>query len=625
MSEPPTIFNSAIACREIFRTATKFSRLMRQEWAENRLADFNLWTAGSGASTTGKTSLDHRLQANQETHIIIVNLLCMLRILIEKCIKEASATEENASELSSGELSRIKDVEDSLNQLSRLTVAIRKAGVRSRLQKAESSFNPENSQISSLRRHLELLLLIHPEKHGSSESSRNQLDAARLTPIQSRLIDANLKRRNRFLYAQRHAQKLEINSKKQDDRPSAPVVVVKSQQPQQEIILTENPRAQSTTTATVVDEQILIPPKAASTTTVVSVTSSRISYPKPPPIHDDQIIFTCPCCCQSLPTTVARGSHWKKHLMGDILPYTCIFEDCAQADKFYNTKATWLNHMEMEHGGSEQWVCLACSQKSLNVTFREPVDFTAHLEQEHSKIKPQQIPMLLSTWRRKVPLKISACPLCGFEDNDQNFVLDHVAEHIHSFSLRSLPLPPGEGIEEDRDEGEEDYSSYFKQYPYFDVDSSRSELSSSLSKRSSLGTDTGSFAGFNYREADSSDYQQEELMEYFLEIPSLARISDEPESSLRTLQIMIDLGADSAELVKICVEVLSAQFSKILQLGDEVDPGKPLTAYGIDSLEGMELQHWIRHNMEVELLTFDIINENSLITLSEKIVSKLLK
>lgn len=324
MSELPTILNAAIACRDIFRAATKVPRLMQQEWAENRLADFNLWASGAGASAKGKASLDHRLQTNNEAHSIIFNLLSMLRILVEKCIEEAyNNKEDDVSEPSSGVPSRMKNVEDNLNQLSRLTVAIRKAGVRSRLQKADSSFDPDNAQINSLRRHLELLLLIRPDEHGSSESSRKELDTARLTPTQLRLIDANLKRRNRFLYAQRHAQKLEAKPIKQDDTCMLSDAGNRRQRhlytgktatlsPQEERILAEdNPPAQSTTTATVVDEQIVIPPKTASPTTVVSVTSSQISYPKPPPIHDDQRVFTCPCCCQSLPTTVARGNHWK--------------------------------------------------------------------------------------------------------------------------------------------------------------------------------------------------------------------------------------------------------------------------------------------------------------------------
>lgn len=96
MSEPSTILEAATTCRFAFRTATTVPRLMQQEWAENRLADFNLWSAGAGAYTIGKASLDHRLRANPEAHIIIINLLLMLKILIDKCIDRGTNVSHSA-------------------------------------------------------------------------------------------------------------------------------------------------------------------------------------------------------------------------------------------------------------------------------------------------------------------------------------------------------------------------------------------------------------------------------------------------------------------------------------------------------------------------------------------------
>lgn len=223
--------------------------------------------------------------------------------------------------LSVREMARMKKVEGSLDQLTRLTVAIRKAGTRSRLQKADSSFNPDGPQIFLLRRHLEILLLVRPDEHGNSDYSEQQLDPTRLSPIQIRLIEANLKRRNRFLYAQQHAQKLESNPGHPKNKSRGRAALGK--QPQcsgvnslsqgGEALVRDDVQAQSTTTATRVDEAIEIPLEQvpSSATTVVSVTSSRISYPKPPRFHDNQMLFTCPCCCQSLPVAVGRGNRWK--------------------------------------------------------------------------------------------------------------------------------------------------------------------------------------------------------------------------------------------------------------------------------------------------------------------------
>ena len=218
----------------------------------------------------------------------------------------------------------MKDVEDSLNQLTRLTVAIRKAGVRSRLQKADSAFDLASTQIRSLRLHLETILLAKSDKHGSSASSAQHLDPTQLTSIQIRLIDANLRRRNRFLYAQKHSRRLGINSDDTNLTPSEKPSAVNqplhfdidkkiSPSQKEDTSLKKDSQAQSATTATMVDGQIEFPPERVTmpATTVVSVTSSRITYPRAPLLQDRQMLFKCPCCCQTLPVAVLRGSHWK--------------------------------------------------------------------------------------------------------------------------------------------------------------------------------------------------------------------------------------------------------------------------------------------------------------------------
>lgn len=163
--------------------------------------------------------------------------------------------------------------------------------------------------------------------------------------------------------------------------------------------------------------------------------------------------------------------------MGDILPYTCTLEGCLKASTLYMTRDAWLSHMQNDHEGTEKWVCQACSQKNIYISFQGAADFTAHLQQQHDKrIKPQQIPMLLSAWRRKVPFEISACPLCCFNSDDKNALLDHTAEHIHSFSLRALPWAPDEDLEEAKENPQE--VEYFQTHPYFDIGSTQSEPTS---------------------------------------------------------------------------------------------------------------------------------------------------
>jgi len=99
--------------------------------------------------------------------------------------------------------------------------------------------------------------------------------------------------------------------------------------------------------------------------------------------------------------------------------------------------------------------------------------------------------------------------------------------------------------------------------------------------------------------------------------------NDQADQAMRTFRMMYKSGADVGALGKACVEVLSAQLSKVLRLENEIEPGRPLMAYGLDSLSAVELRNWIRQKLNVELTTLDITNASSLIALSEKLVAKL--
>lgn len=114
---------------------------------------------------------------------------------------------------------------------------------------------------------------------------------------------------------------------------------------------------------------------------------------------------------------------------------------------------------------SQYWLCFACSEVA---KFDEESDFIAHLELEHHKdISADQIPYLLSACLCTTPLTLSSCPLCPIttsDGTDPEAVLSHVAEHIHSFALYSLPWQiPGEREKEylGRESREIDEQDYF--------------------------------------------------------------------------------------------------------------------------------------------------------------------
>ena len=86
MQTQRAIFNATAACRKSFIACQDVDGLMKAEWAENRLADFNLWASGTGASGRSRASLDARLALRPDARDVITNLLLLLNTAVEECI-----------------------------------------------------------------------------------------------------------------------------------------------------------------------------------------------------------------------------------------------------------------------------------------------------------------------------------------------------------------------------------------------------------------------------------------------------------------------------------------------------------------------------------------------------------
>lgn len=99
--------------------------------------------------------------------------------------------------------------------------------------------------------------------------------------------------------------------------------------------------------------------------------------------------------------------------------------------------------------------------------------------------------------------------------------------------------------------------------------------------------------------------------------------NDQADQAIKEFRVMHTSGADAAVLTKASISLLQTQITKILRLEAEMEPGKPLMAYGLDSLSAVEVRGWVRQNLGAELSTLDITNASSLIALGEKLVSKL--
>ena len=98
---------------------------------------------------------------------------------------------------------------------------------------------------------------------------------------------------------------------------------------------------------------------------------------------------------------------------------------------------------------------------------------------------------------------------------------------------------------------------------------------------------------------------------------------DNSRAAVQTFLAMHKAKLDHPTLMVAGVELVNLQFTKILGMSEPVEPGKSLAVYGMDSLAAVDLRNWIRTQLGAEITTLEILNATSLLTLCEKILSKL--
>lgn len=242
--------------------------------------------------------------------------------------------------------------EDLLQELIRIGGAIRRAGKKSRLRNADESFNPDDYQ--DFRQHMIQVLLALPsvierDRSSCTNGGRNdvKLDFTtdRLSPVQEHLINANLRRRHRFIRARRHGKKLAVHrlqappavqtgcARRAATESGAKVAVEviglsdaatpdqkKSDQVGGDAARLTTGAGTSVNTKFSEFSQIQLPtPTTRSQKAVsqaLSSTATKVEYP-PKPSHSTKPglqSFKCPCCWESL-SSMMSNTQWKSVLL----------------------------------------------------------------------------------------------------------------------------------------------------------------------------------------------------------------------------------------------------------------------------------------------------------------------
>jgi hypothetical protein len=182
--------------------------------------------------------------------------------------------------------------------------------------------------------------------------------------------------------------------------------------------------------------------------------SGPFEVPPPPELDHAEKEKICPYCCIVYPaktfSTSRNSRRWRKHLLEDLQPYICLFQNCDQAGTTYRTFKAWQAHLNKAH--VQRWVC-PMSHEGPNSMKPEDTGFdTAEMFQEHVEVAHRERDSDTTGQREMDPVELHAlmqaaseravlprwCFVC-LTDQSRDTLQQHLAKHLETAFILSLP------------------------------------------------------------------------------------------------------------------------------------------------------------------------------------------
>ncbi|KAL2846943.1 hypothetical protein BJY01DRAFT_168120 [Aspergillus pseudoustus] len=498
---------------------------------ETQKSRFKIWAGNLGVFASERASADFRLRNDPNARGLLTTLLTQLANKLrlppngsqtrtgyplpgsdpeipdsdsDSSVASLVIDEEIDSEVESEEADNqtakyhdvLRDIQEIISRLYRITSIVRRPGAgpkneRERVLRYVQNQDPP-LDLSELKSHLEWQLSRlrdNHKHHGLVPGST----------LHDRFVSAALYRRQRLLYCQSHQDKLQrgiddifatpqqqhvvsgealgaiVTTTTADGETVANPITDARHGPAETLVGTE---------ATAVDK--VSPSTYAKSAVISGITASAagrrgaLDIPPAPRIADeDQTETQCPFCCHVIEDELkgrssTREHQWRRHVMKDLDPYVCLFDDCSLAYPCFKTTEEWLHHMRWAHT-----TCYSCQIVGHeDIFFGTAMELEQHLMQEHREAIPHyELQDLVKQGCRPSPdvfahlssflnrefeaeSDVLLCPLCDFslsaiEDginvpasklavmrfpgDVHTEIRDHVASHMERLALLSLP------------------------------------------------------------------------------------------------------------------------------------------------------------------------------------------
>jgi hypothetical protein len=226
----------------------------------------------------------------------------------------ASVTSSHAGNAPDRNLSVfMRQVESTLSQLICLGFKIRQSANTERVRKADATLATRDHEV--FRKHLIFMLSMPKNGILATVDANAKLFTDRRYPegllnrVQVRLIDSNLKRRNRFMYAWNHAKSLasdagsawKVSQGTNVDGSSGPNNPTRLNEP-------SHISGISSDGSQLLNIPGLLAGPFRPGSNYVSTITRKMEYPRPPlAARSESLGFQCPCCAQVLPRTVGTN------------------------------------------------------------------------------------------------------------------------------------------------------------------------------------------------------------------------------------------------------------------------------------------------------------------------------
>ncbi|KAF5616778.1 transcription factor Cys6 [Fusarium tjaetaba] len=169
--------------------------------------------------------------------------------------------------------------------------------------------------------------------------------------------------------------------------------------------------------------------------------------PRPP--EADKGVFECPFCYRMISAS-SRGA-WKRHVFGDLRPYTCLFSRCAESNTDFDRRRQWQLHVSQYH-----WRTWSCPFKCEGM-FLSAVELGNHIRHQHiPSASDEHLATVVARGEVSVSNDVAQeCPLCRRAISGLKSYVKHVGRHLEQLALHALPKIGGEELEDDIESDEQ--------------------------------------------------------------------------------------------------------------------------------------------------------------------------